>query len=225
MKHWKNFFVASSIAVMSLGLVAPATVAEEMVAPATVAKEVVAEAACDVADPYCHNFAKAKEYYLELGNTEESFEALVPHLRVFTDFGLMARVMGDPEESAKLMAALADPDVVHLMLRGMQEPVMWDTWVKQLTNPQAYIEMSLVAINPMTYIKWMTSPVNADVYSALKPFVQSELYADWANKGTKIKLYEPTWSFMNPQWTVDRLAWAIDPKTYVNPFTWIMEII
>ncbi len=127
MKHWKNFFVASSIAVMSLGLVAPTTVAEEMVAPATVAKEVVAEAACDVADPYCHNFAKAKEYYLELGNTEESFEALVPHLRVFTDFGLMARVMGDPEESAKLMAALADPDVVHLMLRGMQEPVMWES--------------------------------------------------------------------------------------------------
>ena len=225
MKHWKNFFVASSIAVMSLGLVAPTTVAEEVVAPTAVAKEVVAEPACDVADPYCHNFAKAKEYYLELGNTEESFEALVPHLRVFTDFGLMARVMGDPEESAKLMAALADPDVVHLMLRGMQEPVMWDTWVKQLTNPQAYIEMSLVAINPMTYIKWMTSPVNVDVYSALKPFVQSELYADWANKGTKIKLYEPTWSFMNPQWTVDRLAWAIDPKTYVNPFTWIMEII
>ena len=225
MKHWKNIFAASSIAVMSLGLVAPTTVAEEVVAPTAVAKEVVAEAACDVADPYCHNFAKAKEYYLELGNTEESFEALVQHLRVFTDFGLMARVMGDPEESAKLMAVLADPDVVHLMLRGMQEPVMWDTWVKQLTNPQAYIEMSLVAINPMTYIKWMTSPVNVDVYSALKPFVQSELYADWANKGTKIKLYEPTWSFMNPQWTVDRLAWAIDPKTYVNPFTWIMEII
>jgi hypothetical protein len=225
MKHWKNIFAASSIAVMSLGLVAPTTVAEEVVAPTAVAKEVVAEPACDVADPYCHNFAKAKEYYLELGNTEESFEALVQHLRAFTDFGLMARVMGDPEESAKLMAVLADPDVVHLMLRGMQEPVMWDTWVKQLTNPQAYIEMSLVAINPMTYIKWMTSPVNVDVYSALKPFVQSELYADWANKGTKIKLYEPTWSFMNPQWTVDRLAWAIDPKTYVNPFTWIMEII
>jgi len=51
------------------------------------------------------------------------------------------------------------------------------------------------------------------------------LYADWANKGTKIKLYEPTWSFMNPQWTMDRLAWAIDPKTYVNPFTLIIEII
>ena len=98
------------------------------------------------------------KYYLELGNTEESFEALVQHLHVFTDFGL-------------------------------------------------------------------TSLVNGDAYNALKPFVQSELYADWANKGTKIKLYEPTWSFMNPQWTVDRLAWAIDPKTYVNPFTWIMEII
>jgi len=30
---------------------------------------------------------------------------------------------------------------------------------------------------------------------------------------------------MNPQWTVDSLARAIDPKTYVNPFTWAMEII
>ena len=55
------------------------------------------------------------KYYLELGNTEESFEALVQHLHVFTDFGLMARVMGDPEKSAKLMAVLADPDVAHLM--------------------------------------------------------------------------------------------------------------
>ena len=148
MQHWKHFFAPTLIAVMSLGLLASTTDAEE----------VVAEPVCNVADPYCHNFAKVKEYYLELGNTEESFEALVQHLRVFTDFGL-------------------------------------------------------------------TSPVNGDVYSALKPFVQSELYADWANKGTKIKLYEPTWSFMHPQWTVDRLAWAIDPKTYVNPFTWIMDII
>ncbi len=55
---------------------------------------------------------------------------------------------------------------------------MWDAWVKQLTNPHAYIEMGLVVINPMTYIKWMTSPVNAGVYSALKPFVQGELYTD-----------------------------------------------
>lgn len=102
-----------------------------LLAPTTVAKEVVAESVCNVADPYCHNFAKVKEYYLDLGNTEENFEPLVQHLRVFTDFGL--------------------------------------TW-----------------------------PVNAGVYSALKPFVQSELYADRANKGTKIKLYEPTWSFMNP---------------------------
>jgi len=215
MKHWKSFFAATSIAVMSLGLVVPTTAAEEVAADPT----------CDVADTYCHNFAKAKEYYLELGNTEESFDALAQHLRVFTDFGLMARVMGDPEESAKLMAVLADPDAMHLMLRCMQEPAMWDTWVKQLTNPQAYIEMSLVAINPMTYIKWMASPVNADVYSALKPFVQSELYADWANKGTQVRFYEPTWSFMDPQRTVDRLAWTIDPKTYVNPFAWIIDTI
>ena len=56
MQHWKNFFVASSIAVMSLGLVAPTTVA-----PATVAKEVVAEPTCDLADTYCRNFAKANK--------------------------------------------------------------------------------------------------------------------------------------------------------------------
>jgi len=27
------------------------------------------------------------------------------------------------------------------------------------------------------------------------------------------------------QRAVDRLAWTIDPKTYVNPFTWIIDII
>jgi hypothetical protein len=111
-----------------------------------VASIAVAEPACDVAGPNCHHFAKAKGYYLKLGNSEERLEALVQHLRVFTDFG-------------------------------------------------------------------PTSLVNANVYSALKLFVQSELYASRVNKGIKVKFYEPTWPFMNPRRTVDRLAWAIDPKT------------
>ncbi len=203
-----------------------ALVAAAVISTAPVAYAAVDEQTCDINDPYCHRFTKAEEYFKQLNPnaTEEEWLQLREHLRVFTDPARMAAVMGDPVKFAEWMAALSDPDAVHLMMRCSQEPIMWNTWLRNFSNPDLLFKAGVVFVNPLTYLQWMVAPVNTQVYAKLAPLVSSELWADWGNKATTLKFYEPLYSWVDPQWTVDRVNWAFDPNTYGNLFYWFTQV-
>ena len=182
---------------------------------------------CDLNDPYCHRFTKAEEYFKKLNPdaSEEEWLRMRGHLRAFTDPVRLAQVMGDPVQAADFMAALSDPDAVHLMLRCAQEPIMWDTWLRVMTNPEKMMNAGLVFINPLVYFNWMMAPLNPQVYAKLAPLVESELWSDWAAKSANPTFYEPLYSWIDPQWSVDRIFWAMNPNTYGNMFAWFTQAL
>ncbi|MDH3280499.1 MAG: hypothetical protein OEQ18_05150, partial [Gammaproteobacteria bacterium] len=83
-----------------------------------------------------HKFELAQKYYGECqGVSEADFETIRPHLKAFTDAEVMADVMADPTKFGQLMQIVMDPRVMHVMMKCSTEPVMWDTWMRGLTDP------------------------------------------------------------------------------------------
>jgi len=182
---------------------------------------------CDLNDPYCHRFTKAEEYFKKLNPdaSEEEWLTLRGHLRAFTDPERLAQVMADPAKFAEFLAALSDPDAVHLMMRCAQEPVMWNTWLRVVTNPEKMMKAGFVFMNPFMYFNWMMAPVNPQVYARLTPLTDEQLWADWTNKGANPAFYEPLYSWLNPQWSAERMTWVMDPNTYGNMFAWFTQAV
>ena len=169
---------------------------------------------CDINDPYCHRFTKAEEYFKKLNPSasEEEWQTLRGDLRAFTDPERMAAVMANPARFAEWIVALSDPDAVHLMLRCSQEPVMWNTWLRVMTDPEKMMKAAFVFMNPGMYMQWTFAPMNPQVHAKLAPLADDKLWADWTKKGTNPVFHEPLYSWINPQWWVDRMTWAMDPK-------------
>lgn len=180
---------------------------------------------CDLNDPYCHRFSKAEEYFKKLNPeaSEEEWLTLRGHLRAFTDPARLSAVMADPVKFADWLTALSDPDAVHLMVRCMQEPVMWNTWMRVMTNPEKMMQAGMVFMNPMVYFNWMMAPMNQQVYAKLEPLTDDQLWADWSSKLDNGTFYEPLYAWTDPQWSVDRVTWAVDPSTYGNMFAWFAQ--
>lgn len=211
--HFQGLAAAALVAVLGLG-----------VQGTSIAGPAAADS-CDLNDPYCHRFSKAEEYFKKLNPdaSEEEWVTLRGHLRTFTDPARLSAVMADPVKFAEWLAALSDPDAVHLMVRCMQEPVMWNTWMRVVSNPEKMMQAGMVLINPMVYVNWMMAPMNQQVYAKLEPLTDDQLWTDWGAKLDNGTFYEPLYSWTNPQWSVDRMTWAMDPNTYGNIFAWFTQ--
>lgn len=178
---------------------------------------------CDLADrSRCHRFTKAKQYYFELNPdaSQEEWLDMERLLRPFTNPAKMAEIMADPARMAQWMAGLSSPDAVHLMMRCSQEPIMWNTWMRTFTDPEIMMQAMLPFMNPLTYFKWAFAPMDPNVYAGFAPLAEPELYSAWGDKLAQPKYYEPLYSWMYPQWSIDRMAWAMNPETYGNLFVW-----
>ena len=178
---------------------------------------------CDLADrSRCHRFTKAKHYYFELNPdaSQEEWLDMEGLLRPFTNPAKMAEIMADPARMAKWMAGLSSPDAVHLMMRCSQEPIMWNTWMRTFTDPEIMMQAMLPFMNPLTYFKWAFAPMDQNVYAGFAPLADPELDTAWGNRLAQPKYYEPLYSGMYPQWSNDRMAWAMNPETYGNMFVW-----
>ena len=178
---------------------------------------------CDLADrSRCHRFTKARQYYFELNPdaSEEEWLKMERLLRPFTNPAKMAEIMADPARVAKWMAGLSSPDAVHLMMRCSQEPIMWNTWMRTFTDPDIMMQAMLPFMNPLTYFKWAFAPMDPNVYAGFAPLADPKLYTAWSDKLAQPKYYEPLYSWMYPQWSIDRMAWAMNPETYGNLFVW-----
>ena len=113
-----------------------------------------------------HKFELASTYYTECKHTESAeFDEIRPYLKAFTDIEVMAKIMANPVETARLMRIVADPRTMHVMMKCSTEPVMWDTWMRGLTDINKMLNASLVFMNPMTYVNWMIAPFQPAVYT------------------------------------------------------------
>ncbi|MDH3716245.1 MAG: hypothetical protein OET44_20640 [Gammaproteobacteria bacterium] len=162
-----------------------------------------------------HKFEKAERYYAECAAVEEGdFDAIKPYLRAFTDMEVMAQTMADPVEFAKLMQITSDPRTMHVMMKCSTEPVMWDTWMRGLTDWQKMSRTMTYFMNPGMYMAWITAPMNPQMYAPMFQMMNPAYYTRWTNAMMNPAFYQPMFAFADPNWYTPRLQWMMDPRSY-----------
>ncbi len=162
-----------------------------------------------------HKFELAKKYHGECKNVSEAdFEAIRPYLKAFTDAEVMADMMANPIEFSKLMQVVNDPRTMHVMMKCSTEPVMWDTWMRGLTDPTKLMSAATRFMNPMMYFNWAMAPMNPQMYAPMFAMMNPQYYANWMNAGMNPAFYQPMFAFMDPNWYNPRLQWMMNPNSF-----------
>lgn len=209
--------------ISALGLLAvtglatgPAASAETQTQAATTGQPAPAASADQRQYAMEHKFEKALEYYLQYnkGATAEDFEKLRPWLKPFTDAEIMADMFTDPRKMMQWMNAITEPDAVYLMMKCSMEPVMWDTWLRGLTDYEKLTRAMFRFLEPTTYINWMVGWLDPNIYVNMLGLLDPNKYVRWAVASANPKFYEPMFAFLDPNWYGPRLEWMFDPKTF-----------
>ncbi|GJL82889.1 MAG: hypothetical protein DHS20C01_25230 [marine bacterium B5-7] len=163
-----------------------------------------------------HKFEKAKTYYGECKHTEAAeFDEIRPYLKGFTDVEVLSELMANPVSATRLMQIVSDPRTIHVMMKCSTEPVMWDTWMRGMTDFSKMMRASMIFMNPMTYLNWMMAPVNPSVYSAMFGMVSPENLDRWGTALVNPEFYQPmVQPLTSLDWYSTRLAWIADPESY-----------
>ncbi len=207
MKAWKK--VAGSAVALAM-LAAPALAADDA------AKDNAGE----------HKFRKAMGYYTECkAASAAEFEQIKPHLKAFTDSEVMAETVNDPEKFFKLMEVVNDPRTVHVMMNCSTEPVMWDTWMRGLTDFEKLTRASIKAMNPVGMFKWMMAPMNPKVWKSAVAHFDYNRYVRWGEAFLNPKFYRPITDMLTDyKWYEPRLAWFFKAETYTRPLANMTKI-
>ncbi len=162
-----------------------------------------------------HKFEKAARYYAECKNaSSKEFDEIRPYLKAFTDSEVMAETMNDPERFFRLMEIINDPRTIHVMMNCSLEPVMWDTWMRGLTDFPKLWNASIKLMNPQGMVKWMMAPMNPKIWGSMMRHMEPQRYVRWASAFTNEDFYKPLTSFLDTDWYEPRLAWFVDPQSY-----------
>ncbi len=162
-----------------------------------------------------HKFEKAADYYAECKQAKrEEFAAIKPYLKAFTDSEVMAETMNDPEKFFRLMEIVNDPRTIHVMMNCSLEPVMWDTWMRGLTDYPKLWRATVKLMKPEGMAKWMMAPMNPKIWASMMKHMEPERYVRWAVAFTDQDFYKPLTSFFDPDWYAPRLAWMVDADSY-----------
>lgn len=166
-----------------------------------------------------HKFEKAKKYYSECSNvSDKDFENIKPYLKAFTDAEVMADMMANPQEFAKLMMVVNDPRTMHVMMKCSTEPVMWDTWMRGISDPAKMMRAASRFMNPMVYFNWAMAPMNPQMYAPMMTMMNPQYYTNWANAMANPAFYNPFFAMMDPNWYTHRMAWMMNPESYSPMF-------
>ena len=161
-----------------------------------------------------HKFELAKQYYGDCVNADEQrFQYILPQLKAFTDMEIMADTMADPAKFAKLMTVVNDPHTIHVMTKCATEPVMWDTWMRGMTDFNKMTRVMMRFMNPNMYFAWMMAPMNPAMYQPMMQFADPNYYTRWMTAMMNPVYYEPMTSLMNPNWYVPRINWMMNPQS------------
>ena len=171
-----------------------------------------------------HKFKLAKKYYGECKHTDsEEFEAIRPYLKAFTDVEVMADMMADPAQAMKLMQIVGDPRTIHVMTKCATEPVMWDTWMRGLTDYNKMFRAMTRFMNPMMYFNWMMAPMNPQTYGAMLGMMSPQNMNRWFTASMNPSFYQPFFQpMMDPSWYTPRLNWMMDPRSYQPMYNMFM---
>ena len=166
-----------------------------------------------------HKFEKAKQYYAECKNTsDQDFEDIRPYLKAFTDVEVMADTMANPVQFAKFIQVVNDPRTMHVMMKCSTEPVMWDTWMRGLSDPNKLMNAAMRFMNPMVYFNWAMAPMNPEMYAPMTAMMNPQYYETWANAMANPAFYNPFFAMMDPNWYTPRLQWMMNPESYAPMF-------
>ena len=162
-----------------------------------------------------HKFDKAKEYYAECSHvSEQDFDAIQPYLKAFTDVEVMAATMANPQEFAKLMMVVNDPRTMHVMMKCSMEPVMWDTWMRGMSDPAKMMNAAARFMNPVIYFNWAMAPMNPQMYAPMMTMMNPQYYMNWTTAMANPAFYSPFTAMMNPDWYTQRMEWMMNPESY-----------
>ena len=165
-------------------------------------------------DPTEHKFELAKQYYGECTATDSSqFDAIRPELKAFTDMEIMAQYMSDPAKFAKLMSVVNDPRTIHVMSKCATEPVMWDTWMRGMTDFNKMSRAMTYFMNPNMYMQWMMAPMNPAMYQPMMQMADPAYYTRWMNAMMNPVFYQPITSLADPNWYTPRINWMMNPQS------------
>ena len=172
-----------------------------------------------------HKFELAKRYYGECTATDsEEFEAIRPQLKAFTDMEVMAATMADPAAFARLMAVVNDPRTIHVMTKCATEPVMWDTWMRGMTDFNKMGRAMAHFMNPNMFMQWMMAPMNPAMYQPAMQMMNPVYYTRWMNAMTNPAFYSPVTSLVDPNWYGPRIAWMSNPQSLQPMFNMLPPV-
>ncbi len=171
-----------------------------------------------------HKFEKAVGYYTQCKQaSRKEFEEIKPYLRAFTDSEILGETVNDPEKFFRLMEILNDPRTIHVMMNCATEPVMWDTWMRGLTDYPKLMSAMVKMMNPQGMMKWMMAPMNPRIWRSMLTHMDPARYARWTTAMANADFYKPLTDFYKPEWYEPRLAWLADPKSY-DPLLQALQI-
>ena len=169
-----------------------------------------------------HKFELAKQYYGDCQDTDDAmFEQIRPYLKAFTDMEVMAETMADPAKFAGLMSVVNDPRTIHVMSKCATEPVMWDTWMRGLTDFNKMSRAMTHFMNPNMYMSWMMAPMNPAMYQPMMQFMNPAYYTRWMTAMMNPTFYQPVMSMADPNWYTPRINWMMNPQS-MQPFLGMM---
>ncbi len=191
----KSSILVISILGLGLAMSGPLSAAEEQVPP--ISSE--------------HKFELAKQYHGQCSNDDGvAFEAIQPYLKAFTDMEIMAETMADPTKFMQLMSVVNDPRVIHVMTKCATEPVMWDTWMKGITDVNKMGRAMSYFMNPNMYMAWMMASMNPATYQPMFKMMDPNYYNRWMTAMMNPVFYSPITSLADPNWYTPRINWMMN---------------
>ncbi len=161
-----------------------------------------------------HKFELAKQYHGQCANSDaKQFDQIRPYLKAFTDMEEMADTMADPVRFMQLMSVVNDPHTMHVMTKCASEPVMWDTWMKGMTDFNKMGRVMTRFMNPNMYFNWMMASMNPATYQPMTKMANPAYYNKWMIAMMNPTFYQPITSMADPAWYTPRINWMMNPQS------------
>ncbi len=152
----------------------------------------------------------------------ESLIKLSPRLLAFTNGAVMADMITEPAEFARLIEAAADPRSVQAMMACAPAPVVWDAWIASLSDPDAMSAAASRIMNPAFFARWMMAPLDPEVQRSVARMVNPAGAARWLGVVSRGDFYAPMLRFMDPGFYTARRHWLADARNF-RPFLHLLE--
>ena len=153
------------------------------------------------------------------------YAAQCTELAVFYDPEVMANTMADPNKFAQFLVLLSKPETTQALMQCSTDPQQWNIWMAAMSNPTKMMNASAVFMNPQMYTNWMAASMNPQFYNmVMATYMNPALYTQWMNAMSNPAYYQPMFKMMDPKWQQQSAAWMMDPTSYQQMFTAMMQM-